>query len=125
MSANLQAEWDKAIARMAPAEQAGDTEAIRSWEDTADQLYARITGEAAPDTRLPGSLPWWASRWFRFVVLPALGAVFCFVVISSMQNNAERDAERTVGCGVKYGFDRADRTAIGDIAYKACMEAED
>ncbi len=128
MSDELQARWDEAIARMAAAEESGDTQAAQAWEDEADRLYARITGQAAPDARLPRSLPWWASRSFRFVVVPAIVALVCLGVISVSQNNSERHAERlvrSVDCGVKYGFDRADRTAIGDLAYRACLEAED
>lgn len=43
----------------------------------------------------------------------------------SRQQSVERSAEKAVDCGGKYGFDRADRTALGDIAYQARMERVD
>jgi hypothetical protein len=125
MSDNLQVQWERAIARMAAAEEAGDAEAAKAWEDAADRIYARITGEATPDARLPNSRPWWGSRWFRFIVVPVIVGWVSLALVSSSQENAEADGRRMAQCGVKYGFDRADRTALGDIAYKACMEADE
>jgi hypothetical protein len=90
---DLEAQWEAAIACMAEAEAAGDQAGAAAWDDEADRLYARITGELPPDARdhagatraldstSEGNSNWVSRRWWEYaltalVVLTAVGYLF-------------------------------------------------